>query len=182
MSNSLLSHSQLVRLVNQGVIDAPIENINGASIDITLDDTFLSELRPNERESLVEVSKKENLTFSKIKGKYFRLLPQSFVLVSSKEIFNLPSNIAAEYKLKSSLARVGLNHLLAGWCDPGWTNSKLTLELHNVCQYHTLVLAPGMKIGQMVFWECEPVPDNVLYSNVGQYNNQTHTTPSKGLR
>jgi len=84
--------------------------------------------------------------------------------------------------LKSSLARSGLQHLMAGWCDPGWNNSKLTLELTNVTQHHTLLIKPGMKIGQMVFWSCTPVPLDKSYSVTGQYNNQETVTGNKGVR
>ena len=112
----------------------------------------------------------------------FMLMPGQFILASTNETFNLPNTIAAEYKLKSSLARSGLQHMLAGWCDPGWSGSRLTLELKNVTQSHILVLRAGMKIGQMVFFECEPVPQDQSYAVKGQYNNQTTVTASKGVR
>ena len=110
------------------------------------------------------------------------LEPSEFILASSRETFNLPGHIACEYKLKSSLARCGLQHMLAGWCDPGWNGSKLTLELKNVTRYHYLVLREGMKIGQMVFFECAPVPVEHDYAAKGQYNGQTTVTGSKGLK
>jgi len=115
-------------------------------------------------------------------GDQFYIRPGEFCLAESREVFNLPNNIAAEYKLKSSMARNGLNHLLAGWCDPGWYGSTLTLELHNVTQYHTIKLQPGMKIGQMVFYEVEPVPEEKSYKTKGQYNNQKGAQESKGVR
>jgi deoxycytidine triphosphate deaminase len=71
---------------------------------------------------------------------------------------------------------------MAGWCDPGWNNSKLTLELKNVSQYHTLIIKPGMKIGQMVFWLCDTIPEENSYAVKGQYNKQQTVTGSKGAR
>lgn len=180
---ALLSYNSLVCLVDEGIINADYENINGASIDITLDKEILIE-RPMSYFRLVDLKEKQSLEFSKyqIKEEGYKIYPGTFLLASSRETFNLPPTIAAEYKLKSSLARSGLQHLLAGWCDPGWTDSKLTLELKNITSKHTLVLREGMKIGQMVFWECEPVPEQHSYANRGQYNRQQGVTSSKGLR
>lgn len=177
---SLISHNELVRLVKRGVIEAPEENINGASIDITLDKWLMQEvLRPTEPS--VALKDKKSVEFERVAAPY-HLHPGQFILAASAEVFNLPNDIAAEYKLKSSLARSGLQHLMAGWCDPGWNNSKLTLELKNVTQAHTLFLEEGMKIGQIVFWRCDPVPDKQSYATKGQYNGQTSVTPSKGVR
>lgn len=182
---SLLSYKQLVDLVNEGVIDADPKNINGASIDITLGNEIMIELNEENSRQLVDLKYKENLYMNKMyisDGGSYTLCPGQFILASSVETFNLPNHIAAEYKLKSSLARSGLNHMLAGWCDPTWTDSKLTLELKNDTQFHNLVLRPGMKIGQVVFWWCDPVPDEESYAEKGQYNNQKTVTENKGVR
>lgn len=178
----LLSYGELVELVDAGVINASKDHINGASIDITLDDTILREkfsilIEP------VNLIRKDSLNLEKetIQNGIF-LEPGEFILASSFEVFNLPNNIACEFKLKSSLARSGLQHALAGWCDPGWSNSKLTLELKNITRYHDLLLTPGMKIGQMVFYKCSEVPSEQSYLVKGQYNNQSEVTNNKGLR
>jgi dCTP deaminase len=179
---ALLSYERLLKLREEKVIEnVPMENVNAASIDITLDRHVMVE---NDGGSLVFLNRKETLSFREmeISDKGLILYPGEFILASSVEVFNLPNNIAAEYKLKSSLARCGLNHMLAGWCDPGWTGSKLTLELHNCTSHHPLVINHGMKIGQMVFWECEEVPEQFAYGSRGQYNNQSKVTSSKGLR
>ncbi len=181
---SLISHTELVELVEQGVINAPIENINGTSIDITLGNEIMVEDQHSFCYSVVDLKAKESLQMSKkvISETGFPILPNEFILATTQETFNLPNNISAEYKLKSSLARSGLQHLLAGWCDPGWNNSKLTLELKNVTKSHQLLLKPGMKIGQIVFWKCEPVPNHANYAKTGQYNNQETVTANKGVR
>ena len=179
---SLISYNVLVELVERGVIDAPLENINGASIDITLDDRVELEY-PNEPKGSRRVNLADKVNIHTYTAELpIEIEPGDFILASSAERFNLPNNIAAEYKLKSSLARVGLQHMLAGWCDPGWQNSKLTLEFYNATRYHTLKLEKGMKIGQMVFWECDPVPKHQSYGVRGQYNNQHFVTKSKGVK
>lgn len=97
------------------------------------------------------------------------LRPGHFVLAETREVFNLPDNIAAQFVLKSSRAREGLEHLLAGYCDPGWNGSVLTMELHNSRRLHAIPLWPGMKIGQMVFHRMSSRP-LVSYAETGRYN------------
>ena len=180
----LLSYTELCELIEQGVINAPFENVNASSIDITLDDMLLSEALDVNKGIFIDLSAKMAITtraqIAKPEGVCV-LSPGHFILASSQETFNLPNNISAEYKLKSSMARNGLEHLNAGWCDAGWKNSKLTLELKNMTQSHHLLLRPGMKIGQMVFFKHAPVPDHASYANKGRYNNQSTTTASKGV-
>ena len=180
---SLISYSGLCALVGANVIDADPANISGSSIDITIGDTILVE-DIDMSGSVVDLKEKESLNMKEftIPEQGYLLFPGEFILASSAETFNLPNWVAAEYKLKSSLARSGLQHLMAGWCDPGWNNSKLTLELTNVTQHHSLLIKPGMKIGQMVFFACEPVPSEQSYAVKGQYNSQETVTANKGVR
>jgi dCTP deaminase len=181
---SILSYDELVELVSLGVITADMENINAASIDITLDSTIMVEdYPPSSSSAIVNLAKKESITTKRyVMGEYgFTLEPNEFVLASSREVFNLPNNISAEYKLKSSMARNGLEHLNAGWCDAGWNGSKLTLEFKNVTQRHALTLETGMKCGQVVFFRHAPVPDQASYATRGRYNNQTEVTASLGV-
>ena len=93
-----------------------------------------------------------------------------FVLASTVEVFNLPADISAEFRLKSSGARSGLNNLFACHCDPGWHESALTLELKNELRYHSIILTAGMPIGQMLFHRVKPVPAHKDYSVRGRYN------------
>jgi len=178
----LLSYVELVDLVKAGVIDADPANINGASIDVTLDRTLLIE-KQHAIEPTIDLSRKQSpeMCTYLLSESGFSLPPGHFVLASTQETFNLPNDIAAEFKLKSSVARAGLNHCLAGFCDPNWTNSKLTMELKNELQYHELLLKPGMKIGQVLFYRVTPVPTEHSYAVKGRYNNTQQTTASKGV-
>lgn len=179
---SLLTHDELITLVEKGVIQNCYTNqVNAASIDITLGYTVWFE---NYADTAVDLAAKESpsMKSTNIAGSWYDLEPGEFILASSREIFNLPNNIAAEYKLKSSLARSGLDHLNAGWADPGWNGSVLTLELHNVLRRHTLILRPGMKIGQMVFFKGSAVPEYASYATRGSYNGDKAATPSRGIR
>lgn len=131
----------------------------------------------------VDFGKKEPIrshTASCVGG--YVLWPGEVCLAHTVEIFNLPSHLTAEYRLKSSMARVFLEHLHAGWCDPGWHGSQLTLEFVNTTQFHPLLLTAGMKCGQVCFYDHEPVPEEYSYSKRGQYNHQRGATASKGMR
>lgn len=97
--------------------------------------------------------------------------PGNFILTQSREVFHLPDTISAEYKLKSSMARIGLEHLNAGWCDAGWNGSVLTLELKNMTEAHSILLQEGDAIGQIVFFKHAPVPEDKSYAARGRYNN-----------
>jgi dCTP deaminase len=108
--------------------------------------------------------------------------PGDFILVQTKETFNLPNDIAAQFLMKSSQARTGLNCLNAGLGDPGWNGSVYTIAMKNEAQYHEFILKVGMKIGQVQFTRVKPVPKDSSYAVKGQYNNTTEATPSRGIR
>jgi len=89
----------------------------------------------------------------------------------------LPDSISAQFVLKSSRARDFYGHMLAGWADPGWHGSKLTLELKNERRHHPLPLYPNLKIGQMVFFRMSAVPLK-SYALTGHYNNHDIVMPN----
>lgn len=170
---SLLSARELLQLIDDGVIEnSGREFVNAASIDVRLGDTFLFEDNDSER-NLVDLSKREAPQMKKtsLRGDaYAVLLPGSFCLAHTMEKFNLPDHISGMFILKSSMARAGLEHSQAGLADPGWHGSVLTLELCNLLRKHTLILRPGMRIGQMVFFRHEPVTEEFSYRTKGNYN------------
>jgi dCTP deaminase len=177
-----ISYTALLELVERGVIEGvDPSNVNGASIDVTLGPVVWGE-SPNS--SVVDLARKQAPRLERVaidEGGYI-LAPGEFILAQTVEVFNLPDDIAAEFRLKSSSARAGLDQALAVWCDPGWNGSVLTLELRNNTNYHPLRLTPGMKIGQMVFWHCDPVPEHASYRARGQYCGDREAQPSKGIR
>lgn len=101
-----------------------------------------------------------------------------FILACTQEKFFLPYDVAATFYLKSSRGRQGYNHSLAGYCDAGWNNSVLTLELSNLLQRHSLPLWPGMRIGQMVFTKLDSHPEK-SYSVHGHYNGDATVQPAR---
>jgi len=180
--NGLLSYNDLCVLVDLGVIDVPLSQINGTSIDVTLDKFICVEDLSGGMDR-VDLAKCENIKLTKpfeLDSKGY-MMPDTVLLASTFESFNMPSWLSAEYSLKSSLGRNFLAHQLAGWIDAGF-NGKVTLELKNDTQFHKLILTEGMKIGQVKFFKHAPVPHDKGYAVRGQYNGQDRVQPSKGVK
>jgi dCTP deaminase len=177
-----LSYRELIRLIEDGVIDADPANVNGASIDVRLGKEI--KLERNKRDvGFVDLRDCKNVgvdfyTLDITHGVLIQ--PGQFFLAHTVETFNLPNTICADFRLRSSIARCGLNALLANWCDPGWHGAQLTLELHNVCQHNALLVTEGLKIGQMIFDRVEAVPEDRSYATIGRYNLQSGATESLG--
>ena len=168
----ILCDSEIRALCEEGLVD-PYEPVlvNPASLDVRLGENIL-----------IETALTSHMQPRSIAGftedRPFLLHPREFILAETVETFFLPSFLAGQFALKSSRARSGLEHLMAGYCDPGWSGSKLTLELQNARALHPVKLWPGMRIGQLVFhvMSARPAED---YSIVGHYNFDQQVTPSK---
>lgn len=170
----LLSYDDLMFLVETNVIEHAKESaVNASSIDIHLGTKILVERSDTDHSYEVDYTKRQRpmMVECVVPDTGYVLQPGEFILAQSVEVFNLPDDLSAEYKLKSSMARVGLEHLNAGWCDAGWTGSVLTLELKNMMNNHSIRIRPGDAIGQMVFFRHAVVPRDKSYSSRGRYNN-----------
>ncbi len=123
-----------------------------ASIDLTLDHSFLVPWRPygNDQPSvdLLEVAR-TNFRHREVSDaeSYFELGPQEFVLGSTIEHVAVSNKLCGFVSGKSSLARQGLIVEAAGLVDPGF-NGTLTLEIFNMSPW-TVRLRPGMRVAQL---------------------------------
>lgn len=177
----IISYTSLCKMVDDGIIEnVDPANINGASIDLTLGDKIFVEESYSNSPKVVDlaVRPREFPYFKEINiaDHGYVMEPGTFLLASTREVFNLPNNIAFNYRLNSSLGRAGLNHALAGFADPGWYGSHLTLELKNWLEFHCLRIWPRMKIGQAIFYQTELVPEERSYKNIGSYNHSKGVT------
>ena len=170
----LLPDHEIRRLCKQEAMVTPYndDHLNPASLDVTLGDRIMIEVAGHPELQILGIG-------HHTQSDPYWLAPGEFCLGETQEIFNLPNHIAAQFVLKSSRAREGLEHLLAGYCDPGWHGSRLTLELHNSRRFHNIALWPGMKIGQMVFHVIAGEPERT-YRETGRYNNDEQVTASRG--
>ncbi|MGL5013625.1 MAG: dCTP deaminase [Bacteroidales bacterium] len=182
---SMLSAPRLHKLIEEGVIDALHENINSGSIDIRIGNKILVEKsnfsQPGHVIAInpvpVDVNAKQSPEFIEVEipEEGYIIEPGQAILACSMETFNLPNTISAMFKLRSSMGRCFLNHMMAGWADAGWHGAQLTMEFVNQTQYHRLLIKPGMRVGQMVFFEHEDAGED-SYSVKGNYNNQQGPT------
>ena len=147
--------------------------VNPASLDLRLGDTIMIE-------SAESLDMRPLSIAGRTADNPYELKPGQFILAQTIEVFNMPENIAGLFFLKSSRAREGYENLHAGYADPGWHGSVLTLELKNSRQLLSLPLYPGMKIGQMCFFRMSN-PPVVSYAVTGSYNEDLSTTGSKQL-
>lgn len=108
------------------------------------------------------------------------LHPGEFVLGSTYEKVTLADDVAARLEGKSSLGRLGLlTHSTAGFIDPGFSG-HVTLELSNTATM-PILLYPGMKIGQLCFFDLSS-PALHPYGSQGlgsHYQGQRGPTPSR---
>jgi dCTP deaminase len=168
----ILCDTEIRALCEQGLV-TPYDPalVNPASLDVRLGCDLLVEVA--EWSTMIPV----DIT-GHTQAEPFYLQPHEFVLACTEETFYLPTNIAGQFALKSSRARSGIEHLMAGYCDPGWSGSKLTLELQNARSMNTVAIWPGMRIGQIVFHRMSQTPAQD-YSITGSYNNDLTVTASK---
>jgi len=147
------------------------ELLNPASLDVRLGDNLLVEREESPSLEPYSIARytKENP---------FMLYPHEFVLAETFEEFQLPDCIAGQLALKSSRAREGIEHLLAGYIDPGYVG-RLTLELQNARRFHPVYLWPGMRIAQIVFHKLSMLPAKD-YSVTGRYQGDKTVQASKG--
>ena len=91
------------------------------------------------------------------------------ILATTVEYIKMPDDIVGMVCLKSSLARQGLDHSLAGFVDPGF-EGQLTLELH---AHRAVKLKAGQRIAQLVLYQMDKKPTKTYD---GRYQGQRGPT------
>ena len=168
----ILCDTEIHDLIEQGMVQHhQPELINPASLDLRLGDLIM--LESVESHQMIPLSIKDYTP-----DHPYELVPGQFILAQTIETFSMPEDIAGLFFLKSSRAREGYENLHAGYADPGWHGSALTLELKNARQLQPLPVYPGLKIGQMVFFRMSSKPA-LSYAAVGNYNNDKLVAASK---
>jgi len=133
--------------------------VNPASLDLRLGDEFIN----------LDTGKRS-------RQRIITLRPGCAILATTLEYIKMPPFLCGVVYLKSSLARQGLDHALAGWIDPGF-KGQLTLEFHAHCP---IALQVGQPVIQLVLQMiAEPELD---YSRTGRYQGQTGPTMARETR
>jgi dCTP deaminase len=156
-------------------------DLQPASVDLHVDRYF--RIFNNHRYAFIDVKKDMDELTELVDVKPdepFILHPGEFVLGSTAEFISLANDLVARLEGKSSLGRLGLLiHSTAGFVDSGW-EGHLTLELSNVANL-PITIYPGMKIGQISFFQLSSPAENPYGSSkVGsKYQGQRGPTASR---
>lgn len=185
----IMTHRSIQERVVRGmVLNCDAALMNGTSLDVRLGNVFKREIPgadvAEDEYAMLNLGQRDPINTERVEleegedAEPFLLYPGQFVLAATLERFQLPLDVSAEFRLKSSVGRMALSHALAVWCDPGW-EGHLTLELHNISQHHVVALRPGDRIGQMIFHEHESVGSAYDYGKRGQYNGDVEPEAAK---
>ena len=158
--------------------------VQPSSVDVRLDRFF--RLFDNHKYSVIDPAQEQpELTrlVETAPDEAFILHPGEFVLGSTYEVVSLPDDISARLEGKSSLGRLGLlTHSTAGFIDAGFSG-HVTLELSNVATL-PITLWPGMKIGQLCFFQLSSPAEQPYGSGASgsRYQGQRGPTPSRSAQ
>lgn len=129
--------------------------INPASIDLRLDRRFIDLESGNE-----------------IHVEQITIKPGAALLASTIEYIEMPADCAGVLYLKSSMARAGLDHALAGFVDPGFKGT-LTMELHS---HRPVTLQASQRVIQLVLYRLESAAERPYQ---GRYQHQVGPTEAR---
>lgn len=180
----ILSDVSIRAAIEMGRIDIdPFDAtmVQPSSVDVRIDRYYL--VFENHRYPIIDPKQAQPDLTSQVETELdqpFILHPGEFVLGSTLEVVGLGDDIVARLEGKSSLGRLGLLiHSTAGFVDPGF-EGHLTLELSNVANL-PIAIYPGMRIGQLSFYELSTPAEHPYGSNEAgsKYQSQRGPTPSK---
>lgn len=106
----------------------------------------------------------------------FVLWPGQFVLCHSLEVISIPVDHVGILYSKSSTGRLGLEHLHAGYADPGFCG-QLTFEFSNMAPW-PIKLTAGQPLMQLVYEQLNGRPDRA-YGFTGRYQGQMGPTAAR---
>lgn len=155
--------------VNQKMITPFNESqLNGASYDVAVGDSA----KVLTQKGFVD------LDFSNTtKENPYKMKPNERLLVATLEKFIIPGELRASFALRSSPSREFLQHMFAGFIDPGYYNSVMTLELINWHPFNDMLLYRGLLIGQVEFAQLTKKA-TISYRDKGTYNNASRVESS----
>ena len=167
---TILTKTKINQAIREGqiTITPPLlsDQINGASIDLTLGNEFRLY---NKRAGAIDVKETTNYRrYTTIHHTHSLLLhPQETILGITREKITLPDNVVGWLEGRSRFARLGLLiHISAGLVHPGVNNHQV-LEITNLSP-NILRLHAGTRICQLIL---EQIDGTANYH--GRYRTQT---------
>lgn len=153
--------------LNQAITPYNEEQLNPASYNLTIGTKGIIETPRGRR------------TIDLTKG--WAVEPGGWILTDVQELIQIPLTIEAQVILRSSAARRGWDHALAGFVDPGYglnNPSRLTLEFVNCLKHEPLLIKTGMEMVQLKFARLNEVPER-SYAQTGRYHGATEVESCK---
>ncbi len=167
----VLSDKDILAAIKSGdIIFAPRirkGQLNGASVDLTLDGVFWKFKEKYVKSRQVDLSKTgfAQATY-KIKSGSIRLAPSEMCLGITVEKITLSPGIIGTLEGRSRFARMGLAvHVTSALVQPGSSNHQV-LEIVNMAPF-PVVIRRGMRISQVVFEKLE-TPTSMPYARFGK--------------
>lgn len=197
----LLSRNAILRHIKEGniIIDPFSEkNLTSASYDITLGKYYWRESYHNG--STISYNPYSKKDVERVWGpKYYKaeplkkwikkspfkkmpgidmddlliwVAPGETILCHTQEFIGGRNCINTMLKARSSMGRNFIEICKdAGWGDIGYVN-RWTIEVTNNSRFYHIPLVVGRRIGQMTFFEAEPIDENNAYYHEGKYQEQ----------
>ncbi len=190
----LLSRDAILRHIEEGnIVVDPFDDrkLKTTSYDITLGEWYWREAHPEGRptihnlydeestrqvwkgpfqaQGVWEISERlgKDLVNIKSSDRVILLRPGETVLAHTDEFIGGRTKVVAKMYARSSLGRNFVEVCKdAGWGDVGYFN-RWTMEITNNSQYFSIPLVVGRRIGQMVFYEVEPLKNATDYVGEG---------------
>lgn len=190
----LLSRNAILRHFKEGnVIIDPFDErkLKTTSYDVTLGEWFWREGHPEGRATIhnlyddestrrvwqgpfkAECAKKVmdrlGMKFKNVPADHSLILlrPGETILAHTQEFIGGRNKVVTKMYARSSLGRNFIEVCKdAGWGDIGYFN-RWTMEVTNNSQHFTIPLVAGRRIGQVVFYEVEPLADTPDYVGEG---------------
>ena len=154
--------------------------VNPASIDLCWSGRYKTTVGYWKDESVKTWEKSDGLWTPMYEQDLLTICPGELYLLDTLETLQIPPDVCGMLMLKSSMGRYGLEHLHAGYFDPGFgyeNPSTGTLEIHNVSP-RCITIRKGQPIVQMMFLQMNAVPERD-YRHTGRYNGQKSPQEAK---
>ena len=169
----ILSDKTIKELIDSGKLTVePLDenSLQPASIDCRLGNHFLL-IDENRMDCLSMTSE---IQYRSLECDEITLPPHSFLLATTLEYVEIPTDLTAFGEGRSSIGRMGLFIQNAGWVDPGF-KGRITLELYNANSL-PIKLEVGRRICQLVFCKMDR---GTSHPYSGKYQGQKTTEGSR---
>ncbi len=164
-----LIDTELHRFIAAGGVDScPSHLVNPASINLTIGSTAIIEVPEPDSLGYYTKSRQENISLENTsQERPYMVDAGEWINCDVEQDLHLPDDHEAQVILRSSAARQGWDHALAGFVDPGY-HGRLTLEFVNCRRYGRLPIYRGLQLVQLRIYQLPQAPERP-YRQTGRY-------------